>query len=267
MAYSTRKFSNEISRLALSLAGLFSLFTYPLSRKLFRYISFVKIPVVIIGSEESALTCANAVLKDKYLGYKLIAFISNNGNDSVIKFNNKKFDLFNNIEEFKKQYNIKTAIIAMENGEDGLGMINSAHKNFRNILYMPNAKGLPLANTESLFLFDQDIFLLKIKNNLESSIARFSKNCFDFLIALILLPFILPIFFIIAMLIKKETKVIFTQERMGLNGTLFKCYKFQTMYENSDAIMVKYLEQNQNLQEEYLDEAGYKEFHYLVQKG
>jgi len=47
----------------------------------------------------------------------------------------------------------------------------------------------------------------------------------------------LPLFFIIAVLIKLDSKgpVFFLQERLGKNGNVFKIYKFRTMVKNAES--------------------------------
>ena len=62
--------------------------------------------------------------------------------------------------------------------------------------------------------------------------VRVFKRLFDFVIALIaLLVLILP-FFIISIIIRLESKgpIMFRQDRVGINGTSFKIYKFRSMY-------------------------------------
>ncbi len=51
----------------------------------------------------------------------------------------------------------------------------------------------------------------------------------------------------IAWLIKKEEpdkSIIFKQKRVGKDGKIFVCYKFRTMYQNSDEILQDYLSKN-----------------------
>ena len=57
------------------------------------------------------------------------------------------------------------------------------------------------------------------------------KQWIDWLAALVILPFMLPLFGIIAILIKRDSPgpILFTQERMGYQGRPFKVYKFRTM--------------------------------------
>ena len=57
--------------------------------------------------------------------------------------------------------------------------------------------------------------------------------------ASVLLLFLLPIFFIIALLIKLEDRgsVFFLQQRPGLNMKLFSIWKFRSMVENADQLL------------------------------
>ncbi|WP_052671535.1 undecaprenyl-phosphate glucose phosphotransferase [Caldicellulosiruptor naganoensis] len=61
---------------------------------------------------------------------------------------------------------------------------------------------------------------------------RFIKRSFDIVVSLLGLILCLPLFIIIAVLIKltSEGPVFFTQERVGYNRRIFKMHKFRTMY-------------------------------------
>ena len=60
---------------------------------------------------------------------------------------------------------------------------------------------------------------------------RFIKRSFDVILALLLLVFLLPLFAVIAIAIKCDSKgpVLFIQKRVGKNGKVFNCYKFRSM--------------------------------------
>jgi lipopolysaccharide/colanic/teichoic acid biosynthesis glycosyltransferase len=62
------------------------------------------------------------------------------------------------------------------------------------------------------------------------------KRIFDFVVALLGLMLLSPLFFIIALVIRTHTpgSVIFCQERVGRGGRLFTLYKFRTMKPGSN---------------------------------
>lgn len=58
-----------------------------------------------------------------------------------------------------------------------------------------------------------------------------AKRVFDFVLVLAMLPLWLPLFLIVASLVRVTSRgpAIFLQKRVGRNGTLFTIYKFRTM--------------------------------------
>ena len=65
----------------------------------------------------------------------------------------------------------------------------------------------------------------------------------------------------IAYMIKRTEpgkSIFFTQERLGKDGTNFLCYKFRTMYENSDTRLRQYLEEHPEEVEYYSHYHKYK---------
>lgn len=58
------------------------------------------------------------------------------------------------------------------------------------------------------------------------------KNLFDIVLALMALVFLLPLFLVVACLIKLDSpgSVIYKQKRYGWNGRIIRVYKFRTMY-------------------------------------
>ncbi|MES9699117.1 MULTISPECIES: sugar transferase [Bacillus] len=61
--------------------------------------------------------------------------------------------------------------------------------------------------------------------------GRFIKRPMDFILSLIAIIMLSPVFFIVAFLVKTKlgSPVLFKQERPGLHGDIFKMYKFRTM--------------------------------------
>lgn len=60
---------------------------------------------------------------------------------------------------------------------------------------------------------------------------KYIKRLQDFLCALLALVILSPVFLIVAILVRVKlgAPIIFKQDRPGLNGTVFKLYKFRTM--------------------------------------
>ena len=73
------------------------------------------------------------------------------------------------------------------------------------------------------------------------------KSTFDFFFSLIVLIVLSPIYLIIAIAIKLSDggPVFFKQERVGLNGRRFYCYKFRTMVVNAEVLKASLMGQNE----------------------
>jgi exopolysaccharide biosynthesis polyprenyl glycosylphosphotransferase len=66
--------------------------------------------------------------------------------------------------------------------------------------------------------------------------ARILKRTFDLIIAALTIAVLFPVWLLIALLIKLDSKgpVFYTQERVGMDGRLFLLYKFRTMKAGAD---------------------------------
>lgn len=88
----------------------------------------------------------------------------------------------------------------------------------------------------------------------ESKTQQIINRIFDIIFSVIILILLFPIFLIITILIKIKSpqgKVFFTQNRLGLNGKLFKVYKFRTMIPNAEEILEKLLQSDAQIRDEY----------------
>ena len=79
------------------------------------------------------------------------------------------------------------------------------------------------------------------------------KRLFDIVFSTIVLVLLFPLFLIIGLIIKLTDKgsVFFVQERLGLNGKIFKVYKFRTMYPNNEEILNNFIQKNPRAKEEW----------------
>ena len=86
--------------------------------------------------------------------------------------------------------------------------------------------------------------LIVYTNRLKSRYRLWTKKISDIFMSLITFPLLVPVLLFIAYKIQKEepgSPILFKQERLGENGEIFICYKFRTMYEESDELLQTYL--------------------------
>lgn len=70
----------------------------------------------------------------------------------------------------------------------------------------------------------------------ESFYYRTGKRILDLVLLILVFPFLLPLFAVIAWRVKRElgSPILFRQQRPGLNGQIFTLYKFRTMTDERD---------------------------------
>lgn len=80
----------------------------------------------------------------------------------------------------------------------------------------------------------------------ERNFSLFWKRCFDFFVSTIMLIVLLPLFLILALAIKIDSRgpVFFRQERVTQYGKKFRIFKFRTMVNNADKIGAQVTVQN-----------------------
>lgn len=87
------------------------------------------------------------------------------------------------------------------------------------------------------------------------SAKQFGKRVFDIVFSLFAIILLSPVYIVVALLIKIKSPgapVIFTQQRLGLNGKFFRVYKFRSMIPNAEKVLEDMLENNPEVREEYL---------------
>jgi undecaprenyl phosphate N,N'-diacetylbacillosamine 1-phosphate transferase len=75
-----------------------------------------------------------------------------------------------------------------------------------------------------------------MKNSKGGIYRRFGKRPMDFILSLIAIIFLSPVFLIVALLVRTKlgSPVLFKQKRPGLNEEIFMMYKFRTMTDERD---------------------------------
>ena len=83
----------------------------------------------------------------------------------------------------------------------------------------------------------------KVKTDIKTFIYNCVKRMFDISISLLSIILLAPIFLIISIMIKLDSKgkVIYKHKRIGKNGKYIYLYKFRTMYTNSKEILEEIL--------------------------
>ncbi|WP_294955461.1 sugar transferase [Sulfurovum sp.] len=123
-------------------------------------------------------------------------------------------------------------------------IISQEIKQREEVIFIPLMDDYDLTHSHIYDLSNTRTNLIVFQNRLKSRYRTLFKNISDFTLSLAIFPFLIPIMLVIAYKIKRgnpHEKILFKQKRLGKNGKPFSCYKFQTMYENSDTLLEQYL--------------------------
>lgn len=97
---------------------------------------------------------------------------------------------------------------------------------------------------ESILYSNEDLKEICGRNR---TVYRVAKRLCDITISFISLLILSPVFLIVALAIKMEDggNVFYVQERMGINGRVFRMYKFRSMCKNAELLHKQLLSRNE----------------------
>lgn len=258
------KSGEKYSRLTILIMYVYSIVLFPVfrvfgKRMLFK-LNIWKEKVIILGAGHSGVAIAKGILENTHLGYQIVGFFDDDKDKigKCFQVAGEKYKVFGRIRQFRhfiRRLDVSTVIVSMPSLDiERMGYItNNVQKFAKNILLVPELKGISLANTELYHLFNQKMFMLRIKNNLKSRFNQTSKKIFDYTISILLLPFIFPLIVLLGLLIKLDSSgpVFFTHTRIGRNGKPIRVYKFRTMYKDAKERLEKILNSDPAAREEW----------------
>ena len=132
-------------------------------------------------------------------------------------------------------------------------LINDIQPWVKNISFIPDLIGTPMAGVDASILFSEKILMLNIRNNLSRRYNRIFKRAFDLILTVVGGLMISPILLGIAVVVAVDNRgrIIFAHERVGRGGKKFPCYKFQTMVPDAQERLEKYLAENAEARREW----------------
>lgn len=115
------------------------------------------------------------------------------------------------------------------------------------VIFIPLVDEYDLTRSHIYGLSNTRTNLIVFQNRLKSRYRLWAKKVSDLSMSIIIFPLLVPIMLYIAYKIQKEepgSSILFKQDRLGQNGKVFTCYKFRTMFEESDEKLRSYLEEH-----------------------
>jgi exopolysaccharide biosynthesis polyprenyl glycosylphosphotransferase len=203
---------------------------------------------LILGNYSNELRkIVNKFMSHEY-GINVLGYLS----DDDANFSDiKRLGSIDDFDDVVEKYSIKTIFITskIDNVDE---IINKCLSKYI-CVYSVNGS-INMTNYPMEIEIIDDMPILKLKEVFIGGSEGHVKRLIDFILSFIAIIILSPLFIILAILIKIDSKgpVFFVQDRIGLNGKLFKAYKFRTMILNAEEILLKWLEENPDIRDEYL---------------
>jgi undecaprenyl-phosphate galactose phosphotransferase len=196
----------------------------------------------LVGLKEETGRVLKTFKRLEAVGYKIVDVLEPHDVDFIKK-----------IEEITPEDKVETLIIVSRgiDKEELNSLINQWENHVKEIRIVSDSTYLKTIGVETEYI--DELLVMRMANNLLSPVNRLVKSIFDLVLSVAGLIPALPLFLIIGILIKIDSRgsVFFIQDRFGRDGKKFKLLKFRTMYEDADRKLKEYLERNPQLQAEW----------------
>lgn len=194
------------------------------------------IPTIVVGTNTEAEQTVNELEQEKHLGYRVFGVVSS-GENVGGEFAVPVLGNINELDSIIREHGIREVIITDNSIESSTlfdAMMQLGRKQKVEFRFAPNILDLLPQKTsvEQIGVLP----MVRLFREPLSDAQRFLKRTSDIVIAIVAVVITLPIWLIAAIAIKLDSRgnILFKQQRVGMDGRNFLCYKFRTMYADAD---------------------------------
>jgi len=193
---------------------------------------------ILIGGNERAFQIYKEIDDmPKSPGNCFVGFIAINGGRHLLEDGKlPKIGTLKTLKQTIKKYEVEEVIIAIESSEHDRieAILNELEDCVLTIKIIPDMYDIMSGSVKMTSIFGAP--LIDIKMAIMPQWQFNLKRIIDVVVSLCALLLLMPVFLILAILIKISTPgtIFFTQERIGLHKKPFQIIKFRTMYRDSE---------------------------------
>ncbi|MEJ5286909.1 MAG: Undecaprenyl-phosphate galactosephosphotransferase [Candidatus Kapaibacterium sp.] len=209
-----------------------------LARRLQKYLrqkKIIQVPVVVLGTTQEVLDLMKKVQSYPEWGFDVRAIILLSEEDQSLDVGVPIYK-FSDLEKVLEKYHPRELFIAIDkpNHEMLLEIANKCAERQIVVKIVPDLYDVLTGLVKTFPMYS--IPLIEISTQLLRPWEAFLKRFLDIVISLFVLIVGLPLWIIVAILIKLDSKgpILYKQERVGKNGKIFICYKFRSMYVDAE---------------------------------
>lgn len=208
----------DYSRAVIIFSFLFMIFLLPLSKNISKKLLFK----FGLWKRRAKIYGNDSFLKDEIFGNHYLGYVDAKGHKPKTIFINSSNEDLNTLKQ----------------------IINQEIEYSQEVIFIPLINEYDLTHSHIYELSNTRTNLIVFQNRLKSRYRLWTKKVSDLSMSILIFPLLIPIMLYIAYKIRKEepgSSIFFKQDRLGQNGKVFTCYKFRTMFEESDDILTEYL--------------------------
>lgn len=192
---------------------------------------------LIVGWSEKARELFDLVKKYPGLGYRVVGFVTADKLPNEGEYGGVR--ILGNLDSLKQvvaDYDVKEVLIALDSSEHDrlLQVVERCDSQQLGLKIMPDLYDIisGQARTNQIYGFP----LIEIMPQLMPAWEQSAKRLIDISVSFLILLLFLPIWVLIAVLIRLESKgpIFYIQDRVGKDGKIFKMYKFRSMYDQAE---------------------------------
>jgi Undecaprenyl-phosphate galactose phosphotransferase WbaP len=239
------------------LSACFTAIFVPLSRafarRLFSSRLWWGVPVIVLGSGDTAQILIERLRHHPHMGFKPVACLDNHDDKQRACAGVPVAGPLSVARDLAKSLRIRHALVAMPGvaRTDLVWMLDDWGAVFRHVILIPNLFGLA-----SLWVSTHDlggVLGLELRQNLLIPLNRWTKRAIDIVAALVIGIAALPVLAGAAVWIKLGSRgsVFFRQERGGESGRTIQVPKLRTMHPDAEALLMRVLSESPEIRAEW----------------
>lgn len=221
-----------------------------LLKEVFCRLGMWRTEVIVIGAGKTAEKFVKAFGSN----YDIVGFIEDVADKPLLR-RYPRLGGFADIERVLREHPVYEVLIAAPGLSKArtIKLFYEVQPYTKHVSLIPDLFGVPIGNMKALRSLDDQLLVLRTHNNLNRMSNRLLKRAFDLVVGSAIAVCILPIIVVTYVLVKMDSDgpAFYNAERIGKDGTTFRCYKFRSMYVNADAILRDYLDKNPEAQREW----------------
>jgi exopolysaccharide biosynthesis polyprenyl glycosylphosphotransferase len=192
--------------------------------------------VVIVGTNQTARRVFDSIALNPAFGYRVVGFFSVNGLNEMETSGIDFLGHISHVPQYLRAHRIDSVLVSLTYKDHPLlyEMVRDCEGLNTEMMMVPDMLELMTSRVRIKEL--HGIPFIKIKAVPLTTWNLIVKRTFDVVTSGFFLLIASPIFGLIALLIKLDTRgpVFYSQERVGLDGTPFRLIKFRTMYPDAE---------------------------------